>query len=104
MEQIAIAWNMYSEKIVGTTKSNNLQEMICKFLLFSLSSLSILIRLLYYKMLTEEEVNYLEEPYSPVPVLRELRGSVHFIGDLYYIDNMVFTFNVLVVFSRQKHK
>jgi len=55
MAQIAVAWSLkrVTAPIVGTTKIQNLKEMV--------EALDI--------ELTEEEVEYLEEPYLPVPVL-----------------------------------
>ena len=73
MAQIAVAWSLkrVTAPIVGTTKLDNLKEMIGEWdatrgtlpgvLIMAVEALEI--------ELTEEEVKYLEEPYLPNAVL-----------------------------------
>lgn len=73
MAQLAIAWSLkrVTAPIVGTTKVQNLKEMIGELNLAREVHRGVLIRIAEALdiELTEEEVKYLEEPYLPNAVL-----------------------------------
>jgi len=73
MAQVAIAWSLkrVTAPIVGTTKIQNLKEMIGELNVAREVHLGVLIRIAEALdiELTEEEVKYLEEPYLPNAVL-----------------------------------
>jgi len=73
MAQIAVAWSLkrVTAPIVGTTKLQNLKEMIGELDVAHELNLGILIRIAEALdiELTEEEVKYLEEPYLPNAIL-----------------------------------
>ena len=73
MAQVAIAWSLkrVTAPIVGTTKVQNLKEMIGELNFARGVHPGVLIRIAEALdiELTEEEVKYLEEPYLPNAVL-----------------------------------
>jgi len=73
MAQIAIAWSLkrVTAPIVGTTKVQNLKEMIGELNVVREELPGVLIRTAEALdiELTEEEVKYLEEPYLPTAVV-----------------------------------
>lgn len=73
MAQIAVAWSLkrITAPIVGTTKVQNLKEMIGKWGGICGTSPGVLIATVEALdiELTEDEVKYLEEPYLPNAVL-----------------------------------
>lgn len=73
MAQVAIAWSLkrVTAPIVGTTKVQNLKEMIGELNFAHEVHPGVLIRIAEALdiELTEEEVKYLEEPYLPNAVL-----------------------------------
>ena len=73
MAQIAIAWSLkqVTAPIVGTTKLENLKEMIGERKVARGLSLRVLIRIVEALdiELTEEEVKQLEEPYLPNAIM-----------------------------------
>jgi aryl-alcohol dehydrogenase-like predicted oxidoreductase len=73
MAQIAVAWSLkrVTAPIVGTTKLENLKEMIGEWDVahgFSLRALIRTVEALDIE-LTEEEAKYLEESYLPNPII-----------------------------------
>lgn len=74
MAQIAVAWSLkrVTAPIVGTTKIQNLKEMIGERTMYeNISPFGVLIGTAeaLNVELTEEEAKYLEEPYLPVSVI-----------------------------------
>jgi len=72
MAQIAVAWSLkkVTAPIVGTTKLQNLKEMIGELGVIHESHLGVLIRSTEALDidLTEEDIKYLEEPYLPTAI------------------------------------